>query len=276
MTFPIDPALASQFDGRLRVAVEIALAAGQVTLGYFQQANYEVQRKRDRSPVTNADLEAEKLIRSRLAELYPHDAILGEELGSQTGDSEYQWIIDPIDGTKSFISGVPLYSTLVGVTHRDQCVIGVIAIPALNEIVFAAKGHGAWYSQQGKAPVRAKVSQRDDLADSLFVLSQVDSFAGRGAMDNYKALEQSAYITRSWGDGYGYLLVATGRAELMVDPIVNPWDVAAILPVILEAGGRCTDWNGVESYRSGNLVATNGVLHNSVLELLKVNNTPKA
>jgi histidinol-phosphatase len=269
MSLTIDSTLASAHQGRVGAAVEIALAAGRVTLEYFQKTNYQVQRKRDRSPVTNADVEAEKLIRSRLADLFPNDAILGEELGQQAGSSEYQWIVDPIDGTKSFISGVPVYSTLVGVTHKDQCVIGAIAIPALDEIVFACKGQGAWYSKSGSVPQRTQVSVRDQLADSLFVLSQVDGFASRGAMDNYLAVEKQAYITRTWGDGYGYLLVATGRAEMMIDPIVNPWDVAAILPVILEAGGRCTDWSGVESYRSGDLVATNGLLHDQVLDLLK-------
>ncbi len=269
MSLTMESTLASAYEGRLGAAVEIAIAAGQVTLEYFQKTNYQVQRKRDRSPVTNADVEAEKLIRSRLAQMYPHDAILGEELGEQAGSSEYQWIVDPIDGTKSFISGVPVYSTLVGVTHKGQCVIGAIAIPALNEIVFAGKGQGAWYSKAGSSPERAQVSSRDQLEDSLFVLSQVDGFASRGAMENYLAIEKRSFITRTWGDGYGYLLVATGRAEMMIDPIVNPWDVAAILPVIVEAGGRCTDWSGVESYRSGDLVATNGLLHDQVLDLLK-------
>ncbi len=261
--------LASIHDARLRTAVRLAVAAGQSTLRYFRTNGFQVERKSDASPVTIADKEAEQEIRRELAMRYPHDAILGEEFGEAGGESEYRWIIDPIDGTKSFISGVPLYSTLVGVTRNGKPTIGVIYIPALDEIVIAAIGQGAWYSHGSTAWSRASVSRQSDLGEGLFVTSQVDTFDRRDARSAFDRISDAAYVTRTWGDGYGYLLVATGRAEVMVDPIVNPWDVAAVMPVIEEAGGRYTDWQGVPSIQTGNGVGSNGHVHDQVLAMLK-------
>lgn len=258
---------------RTTFAIEIARQASDVTLEYFQTAAFQVERKSDRSPVTAADKEAEKRIRQAIAERYPTDALLGEEFGAIGGETSFEWIIDPIDGTKSFISGVPLYSTLVGLTYRSAPLLGVIAIPALGEIVVAAHGHGCWYGKAtslGTIPLsRCRVSNVNQLEDGLFLTSQVDNFDRRNAQTAYKALEQQAYVSRSWGDGYGYLLVATGRAELMVDPIVNPWDVAAVAPVILEAGGLFTSWSGSVDLRAGHCFASNGLLHPQALEILQ-------
>lgn len=260
--------LSSIHQARFGIAMRLAVAAGQSTLRYFRTNGFQVERKSDASPVTIADKEAEQEIRRELASRYPNDAILGEEFGEAGGESEYRWIIDPIDGTKSFISGVPLYSTLVGVTHHGKPSIGVIYIPALDEIVVAAIGHGAWYAQGNTPWNRARVSQQSDLGEGLFVTSQVDTFDRRDARAAFDRISNAAYVTRTWGDGYGYLLVATGRAEVMVDPIVNPWDVAAVMPVIEEAGGRYTDWNGVPSIQTGNGVGSNGLVHSHVLSML--------
>lgn len=271
----IPPCPIDSFDllERTAFAIELARQASDVTLEYFQTAAFQVERKSDRSPVTAADKEAEKRIRQAIADRYPDDALLGEEFGAISGQTPFEWIIDPIDGTKSFISGVPLYSTLVGLTYRSAPLLGVIAIPALGELVAAAHRHGAWY---GKAPspestplTRCRVSSVNQLADSLFLTSQVDNFDRRQAQSAYKALEEKAYISRSWGDGYGYLLVATGRAELMVDPIVNPWDIAAVAPVILEAGGQFSSWAGSLDLRAGHCLASNGILHPAALEILQ-------
>jgi histidinol phosphatase-like enzyme (inositol monophosphatase family) len=234
-----------------------------------------VERKNDRSPVTLADKQAEQTVRKLVESHYPDDAILGEEFGGIAGTTPFEWIIDPIDGTKSFISGVPLYSTLVGLTYRSQPVLGVIAIPALGEVVVGAQGLGAWYGMASQVnrdrPIlnRAHVNQVDDLADGLFLTSQVDNFNRRDAQSAYRNLESIAYVSRSWGDGYGYLLVATGRAELMVDPIVNPWDVAAVAPVITEAGGKFTSWAGIEDIRAGHCLASNGKVHEVAIRELK-------
>ncbi len=265
--------LTEVLDGRLAAAVELAKLAGNSTLEHFQSATLAVERKGDQSPVTIADRNAEQLIRAELSERFPDDAILGEEFGAQSGSTDYQWIVDPIDGTKSFISGVPLYSTLVGVVQGRKCLAGVIYLPAMDELVFAASGHGAWHlpaghSQRSTSPKRCQVSTRG-LEEGLFVISQVDSFDGRGAEQGYRDIEKLAYVTRSWGDGYGYLLVATGRAELMVDPIANPWDLAAVQPVVEEAGGRFTSWAGEATVFGGDGVGSNGKVHSLALECLK-------
>lgn len=269
VTPPWDTALG----GRWKLAVELAWKAGNLTRDeYFQSDRYQTERKRDNSPVTTADKASEQLIRSLIAEAFPNDGVLGEEFGGELGQAEYEWIVDPIDGTKSFISGVPLYSTLVGIQHRGTSAAGVIYVPGTYEIVTAASGQGAWYAKGTPSQIGAwkptHVSRVNSLADGLFVTSQVDNFAKRGASIGYEKLEKLAYITRTWGDGYGYLLVATGRAEVMVDPIVSPWDIAAILPILQEAGGRCSSWTGEFNVQAGDCVGSNGWVHDAVLKAL--------
>lgn len=257
-------------DGRLTAMVEVALAAGDHTLTHFQQAGLSVEAKSDDSPVTVADREAEQLVRDRLSERFPDDTLQGEEFGEQRGASRYRWIVDPIDGTKSFVCGVPLYSTLLAVEFDDQPLGGVIVIPALGEIVAAATDQGCWYrGGRQEAWQRARVSDKTELDRAVFLTSQVDAFEARGAGEAYRRLERAAWLTRTWGDGYGYLMVATGRADLMVDAECNAWDVAAILPVVREAGGRFTDWKGQSTARGGDGVGTNGALHEAVLAALK-------
>ncbi|MEM9588892.1 MAG: histidinol-phosphatase, partial [Planctomycetota bacterium] len=226
--------------------------------------------KSDDSPVTIADREAEQLVRELVAEQFPDDAVEGEEFDDTAGSSDYRWVVDPIDGTKSFICGVPLYSTLVALEKGGEPLGGVINIPATGEMGIAAIGHGSWYRRQpSEAWQPARVAETNQLSQAVFVSSQVDSFDGRDAADHYKRLESAAWITRTWGDGYGYLMVATGRAHLMIDPICNAWDVAAILPVLQEAGGRFTDWKGNPTTRGGDGVGTNGHLHDEVLSVLQ-------
>lgn len=266
MTFA--ESLLAGFDGRLKAATELIQSAGDSTLDFFQSNRFAVERKGDNSPVTVADRNAEQLVRQRLTCWYPQDAILGEEFGSQSGSSEFQWIVDPIDGTKSFIAGVPIYSTLLALVQNDHVLAGAIYIPALKELVFAVSGRGAWWSVCGHPAEQAQVSKRD-LAEGIFLTSQVDSFRKRKSWDGFLALEKSAYVTRTWGDGYGYILVATGRAEVMVDPIANPWDLAAAQIVIDEAGGRFTSWKGEKSFSAGDGIGSNGLVHQSVLDALR-------
>jgi histidinol-phosphatase len=259
----IPTALIGLQDGRLEAAVELARAAGKLTLNYFG-TGIDVERKGDNSPVTIADKQAEQLIRKALETRFPNDAIQGEEFGETSGSSGYKWIIDPIDGTKSFITGVPLYSTLVAVQKDNQVVVGVVYIPALDEIVFASFGAGAWYSKAGSEPSACRVSGRT-LDHGAFLVSQSDLFARCGADDVFRQLEAQAYVTRTWGDGYGYLLIATGRAELMVDPVANPWDLAAVQLVVEEAGGTFTDWKGNRTAYGGNGIGSNGIAHSAAL-----------
>jgi histidinol-phosphatase len=258
-----------QFADRLEVARRIAREAGDITLRYFGQNNFQVEWKVDASPVTIADREAEKHLRTRIAEAFPQDAILGEELGEQEGTSGYRWILDPIDGTKSFIYGVPLYGTLIGIEFEGRSVVGVIHIPGLDEMVYAAQGGGAWYCRGSAAPVRAQVSKTKTLAEGLFLTSDVKGFGERGSAVAYERLQAASRFCRTWGDCYGYLLIATGRGELMVDPRMHVWDCAALQPVMEEAGGTFTDWSGKPTIFGAEGVATNGQVLDEALALLR-------
>lgn len=264
-----------ELGGRLELARQAALEAGRITLEHFQRGDLRVERKSDRSPVTVADRNAEQHLRRRISEAFPGDAVLGEEFGATEGDSSWRWILDPIDGTKSFICGVPLYGTLIGIEHHDKSVAGVIHIAPLQETVYAAEGRGAWYVRGDAAPTPARVSSCDRLQEAVFLTSQVDLFDSRGAHEAFRRLSGEAFITRTWGDCYGYLLVATGRAEVMVDPEMHLWDIAALLPVVEEAGGTLTDWGGERTIHSGEAVATNGALLEQVLAATRPFARPK-
>jgi histidinol phosphatase-like enzyme (inositol monophosphatase family) len=253
---------------RLDLARRIAIEAGKLTLDHFQAQNLAVEWKQDHSPVTAADRGAEQFLRDQIAAAFPSDAILGEEFSDRAGNSGWRWILDPIDGTKSFIRGVPLYGTMVGLEHERECVAGVVYIPALDECIYAARGEGAWYSAKGSAPVPARVSTTTELGQALLCASdtRVDDAAKREA---YTKLQSVVGVSRTWGDCYGYLLVATGRAEIMLDPIMNVWDAAAIAPIVTEAGGTFTDWKGRPTVEAGEGIATNGRLLEPVLAILR-------
>ena len=255
---------------RLELAKAVAHEAGLLTLRYFYNPDQlRIERKDDESPVTVADRQAEELLRQRITESFPGDAILGEEFPAKAGTSGVRWILDPIDGTKSFIHGVPIYSTLIGIEHNGFCVGGVIALPALGEMIWAEKGGGAWHeAPRFTEPVRARVSDCRDLAQSLFLTSEVKTFEQSGRTEAYAALERRTRLTRTWGDAYGYFLVATGRAEVMVDPRMGDWDAGPLLAIMEEAGGRFTDWKGNPTTFGQEGVGTNGFLHDEVLELL--------
>jgi histidinol-phosphatase len=260
--------------GRLEVAVAATRLAAAETLRWFGDPALAVERKADASPVTAADRAAEAILRRELLAAFPDDAFLGEETGATAGSSGYEWIVDPIDGTKSFVRGVPLYATLVGCRHAGRGILGVIAIPALDEIAYAAAGGGAWHARGTAAAVPAAVSRRGTMAEGLVCSSDFVDFArwsggaeaGRAARSR---LDAAAGLVRTWGDGYGYLLVATGRAEVMIDPRLNPWDAAAVEVVVTEAGGRFSDWHGRDRIDSGDGMATNGLVHDEALRLLE-------
>jgi histidinol phosphatase-like enzyme (inositol monophosphatase family) len=257
---------------RQRLAIDAAREAGKITLEYFQTDDLVVDRKADNTPVTVADRRAEQHLRQRIAEEFPDDGIVGEEFPATEGSSGYRWIVDPIDGTKSFISGVPLYGTMVGVEHGveegGRSVIGVIYMPALDEMIYAATGQGAWH-ELGQTPRRpARVSSVSELSDGLFCTCEVKTFLESDRQAAYDRLQATAYISRTWGDCYGYLLVATGRAAAMIDPVMNVWDAAAVQPILEEAGGRFTDWQGQPTIHSGEGIGTNGHVHEEVLELV--------
>lgn len=246
----------------LAFAVEIAREAGKITLKYFNNLSH-IDRKADGSVVTVADREAEKFLREAIETKFPDDAILGEEYGEKAGASGRRWILDPIDGTYSFVHGVPFYGVLIGVEIEDEPSIGVINIPALNEIVYAAKGLGCCFND---APT--KVSNIDSIEEALLLTTDFDLCEQYGFGGVVNELRKRADKSRTWGDCYGHVLIATGRAEIMLDPVMNIWDCAALLPVIEEAGGTFTDWKGQRTIK-GNAISTNGKLFDVVMKTVK-------
>jgi histidinol phosphatase-like enzyme (inositol monophosphatase family) len=258
---------------RLDLAVAIAQEAGDLTLRYFRRDDLQVERKADKSPVTIADRGAEELLRKRISERFPQDAIVGEEFGATSGTTGYQWALDPIDGTKSFVHGVPLYTTLVAVLRDDKPCAGVIHAPATAETVYAQTGGGCWYlGGPNSQPRPARVSSVALLSESLLLTTEVRTFTdgrSRDAMHVFQSLERGARLTRTWGDGYGYLMVATGRAEVMIDPELDIWDLAALMPVIEEAGGTFCDWQGRATVHSRDALATNGLVSDEVLAITR-------
>jgi histidinol phosphatase-like enzyme (inositol monophosphatase family) len=253
----------------LELAVSAAHEAGRATLHYFQREDLEVELKPDDSPVTAADRQAERLLRQRIASAFPHDGILGEEFGERPGQSGYRWILDPIDGTKSFVCGVPLYGTLVGVEHQGESRVGVIYMPALDECVYAAQGTGAWYTKADSAPRPVQVRAREQLSDAVCLTSDVATFAERDATRAFLDLQAAVRVMRTWGDCYGYLLVATGRADVMIDPLLNLWDAAALQPVMQEAGGVFVDWQGRPTLHTGEGIGCHRRLLDQVLRTLR-------
>ena len=243
-------------------AVAIARAAGELTLQWFRSDRLRVDHKGDGSPVTEADLAAEAEIRERLALAYPHDAVMGEEHEDTGGTTGRTWVIDPIDGTKAFTRGVPLYSNLLALVDEHGPAVGVINLPALGETVWAGRGLGAF--SNGTA---CRVSDHTGL-DRAYLCTSGFGYWPSPMLDRILG---GPMVVRTWGDAYGYALVATGRAEAMIDPLAYPWDVAPVEVIIAEAGGRFTGLDGTGgagTWQRGSGVATNDRVHDDLLALL--------
>jgi histidinol phosphatase-like enzyme (inositol monophosphatase family) len=261
MTTPIDK---KDLKHLLDFAVEIAREAGLITYRYYQ-GSFVAERKADNSFVTIADRESEAYLRSRIAEVFPEDAILGEEGGDKPGSSNRRWIIDPVDGTYAFVHGVPLYGVLIGLEVDDEAVLGVVNLPALGDLVYAARGLGCY--RNGEA---ARVSSTSAIDQALLLSTDFGICEQYGFGPAAEALQQQAQARRTWGDCYGHVLVATGRADIMLDPIMNVWDCAPLLPILEEAGGTFTDWNGTRTIHGDNAISTNGVLFDEVMEIVRL------
>ena len=248
----------------LEFGVQTAYEAGRLTLGYFGTEAARPEFKADATPVTVADREAERLIRKRIAARYPKHAVLGEEYGEAEGsDIDHRWIVDPIDGTKSFVRGVPLYGVLIGLEIEGVCEVGAAYFPAIDEMVCAATGEGCY--RNGR---RAHVSTTQSVAQGMVSFTDADSFEERGRSGAWQRVRSAAGGTRGWSDAYGHALVATGRMELMLDPIMNPWDCGPFPPILREAGGYFGDWSGNETIYSGEAMSTTGLLLPEVLSLI--------
>ncbi|MBM4109412.1 MAG: inositol monophosphatase [Phycisphaerae bacterium] len=265
---------ANEVDARLALAVSAAEEAGAVCLRHFRRAGLGVETKGDGSPVTVADREAERSIRAAVERAFPADGLLGEELGEREGRSGFRWIIDPIDGTASFVAGVPLFGTIIGVDRtgpgeRARALAGVIHMPALGESVWAARGGGCTYRGPSGERTPARVSTQARLERARFSTTSVDYFRTEDRRRLLLELCGAFGSERGWGDCYGHLLVATGRVECAIDPVLSPWDIAGVVPIIEEAGGRWTDWMGEVDHFSATGVSSNGVLHEGVVALLR-------
>jgi histidinol-phosphatase len=255
-------------DKRLEVAIAAAKAGGEVALGYFR-TQLTVDYKRDRSPVTQADRECERRIVEVLRRSFPDYGVVGEEFGEQPAAElsargrGAKWIIDPIDGTKNFIRGIPYFATLIGLEEDGEVTTGVIYAPAVDDLLYARKGGGA-FDRNG--PVH--VSAIGSLRDSMVVFGGLDIFRQVGRWHGFERLVRASGRQRGFGDYFGHTFVARGQAEAMVEVDLKPWDLAAIKIIVEEAGGRFTDFNGVPSIYGGNAVASNGRVHDEILRLL--------
>jgi histidinol phosphatase-like enzyme (inositol monophosphatase family) len=252
----------SELKELLEFAVVLARGAGDITLNYFRKQP-ETSTKSDGSYVTIADREAEAYLRKHIGERFPDDGIVGEEEGETEGRSGRRWIVDPIDGTFAFVHGVPFYGVLIALEIEREMSVGVVNIPALGEIVSAATGCGCFLN--GEA---TRVSTTARLEDALLLCTDFRSAAYHGFGRAVDFLQRTAKTSRTWGDCYGYVLVATGRADVMLDPVMNLWDCAPLLPIMEEAGGTFTDWRGVRTVDGGNAIATNKLLFDEVMQLI--------
>jgi histidinol phosphatase-like enzyme (inositol monophosphatase family) len=246
----------------LEAATELARRTGRVALRHFRTL-VTIDIKSDGSPVTIADRSAEESARAWIASRFPADGILGEEFGVDRPDAARRWIVDPIDGTKTFVRGVPLWGTLVAVCEGETVLAGAAYFPALDEMLSAAPGLGCWWNG-----TRCRVSATRAMNEAT-VLTTDERFSGDEAQrGSWRRLADAAAISRTWGDCYGYLLVATGRADVMIDGRMSPWDCAAVLPAIVEAGGTFTDWTGRTTAFGTSAIATNAALATQVRSLL--------
>jgi histidinol-phosphatase len=247
----------------LDFAVETAYLAGRLTLGYFQ-TGIRPDHKKDRSLVTIADRQAEELIRRRIEKRYPGHAIVGEEFGlNETVDSTHRWFVDPIDGTLSFVRGVPLYSVLIGLEIEGTVQVGVAYFPGLDEMLAAATAEGTWWNGR-----RARVSSVPSLGQSVVAFTDAANFARHNRTAEWARIQEATYYRAGWGDAYGHALVATGRAELMLDPIMNAWDCGPFPPILREAGGYFGDWQGNRTIHGGEAMSTTDRLLPEVLDLV--------
>jgi histidinol-phosphatase len=255
----------------LALAHVLADTADSISLGRFRSLTLQVSEKPDLTPVTDADTAVEKALRATLARTRPRDAVFGEEFGATeapVGPGHRRWVIDPIDGTKNYIRGVPIWATLIALMEGDQVVVGLVSAPALQRRWWAGTGHGAYAGRHASAATPIRVSSVRRLADASFCYSSLPSWNEIGRLPAMLEIMNRCWRSRAYGDFYGYMLVAEGAVDVMVEPELSLWDLAALVPIVTEAGGTFSDLSGRPGPAQGSAVATNGVLHADVLERL--------
>ena len=258
----------SDFTDDLRLAHVLADDADSITTTRFRALDLHVMSKPDLTPVTDADEGVEESIRRTLSRVRSRDAVLGEEQGS-TGHSQRRWVIDPIDGTKNFVRGVPVWATLISLVVNDEVMLGVVSAPSIQRRWWASKGNGAWTGRSLLKATRCQVSDVRRLEDASFSYSSLHGWDERGRLDDFLSLMRRCWRTRAYGDFWSYMLLAEGAVDIACEPELKLHDMAALVPVVTEAGGRFTSLDGREGPWGGSALATNGALHDDVLHLLR-------
>jgi histidinol-phosphatase len=261
----------SGYHDDLRLAHVLADAADATTMARFKALDLKVETKPDMTPVSEADKAAEELIRSQLQRARPRDAVLGEEYGS-VGHGPRRWVIDPIDGTKNYVRGVPVWATLIALTERseagDRPVVGVVSAPALGRRWWAALGGGAYTGRSLTSATRLAVSGVNRIEDASFAYSSLSGWEQQSRLNNFLELSRDCWRTRAYGDFWPYMMVAEGSVDICAEPELSMWDMAANAIIVQEAGGRFTGLNGVDGVHGGNAAASNGLLHGELLSYL--------
>lgn len=254
----------------LAIALDLADLADQITLARFRADDLVVETKPDMTPVSEADRAVEETLRERLATVRPGDGVVGEEFGIVDSGTGRRWILDPIDGTKSYVRGIPVWGTLIALEEDGEVVLGVVSSPALRRRWWASRGGGAFVDDGfSDAPRPLSVSRIASLADAQLSVGGLEDWTDAGRLDGYLELGRRCWRTRGYGDVWSYMLVAEGAVEISIDPVVKVWDLAAPMAIVVEAGGRFTDLGGVARPDGGSGVASNGLVHDAVLELLQ-------
>lgn len=251
----------------LELALHLADVADAITTDRFRARDLTIDRKPDRTPVTDADVAVEDAIRAVLAERSPNDVVAGEERGGSAGPGR-TWVLDPIDGTKNFLRGVPAWASLISLVDGDRPVVGVISAPALGRRWWAASGTGAWSTTGNGSPERLSVSAVQDISDAYVSTTHLGTWVENHSREAYLRLVDACWENRAFGDFWQHCLVAEGAIDLAAEPIVNPWDVAAVQVIVEEAGGRFSDLSGQARYDGGNALSSNSHLHGTALQLL--------
>lgn len=255
------------YDDDLRLAHVIADQVDGVTMDRFRALDLMVETKPDTTPVTDADRQAEQIVRSQLSRTRPRDAVVGEEFGS-TGHGARRWVIDPIDGTKNFVRGVPVWATLIALVEEDEVVVGLVSAPALGRRWWAAQGAGAYSGRSLSAATRLEVSRVERVSDASLSYSSLSGWEERGRLEPFLDLTRDVWRTRAYGDFWSYVLVAEGAVDIATEPELALHDMAALVPIVTEAGGRFTSLAGSPGPFGGDALATNGLLHDAVLGYL--------
>ncbi len=251
-----------EWRSRYELAVEAARRAGDLARTYYE-STFEIELKPDASPVTVADKGAEELIRTLVGQRFPADGFLGEEFGDQPGTTGFRWVIDPIDGTRSFVRHIPIWATLIGLEYKGEQLGGVAYAPVLGQTYRALRGDGAYMNDR-----RVRVSDVGKLADALLCYSSLTWFTKAGREKTFLELANRTNRQRGFGEFYGFVLVAEGAADLMVEHGVHAWDVSGLKAIVEEAGGTFTDWDGIPTTERPDVIASNGKLHAEALAIL--------